>query len=137
MRKYKKSKKEDWQHSQLLPQHIDTIIKKGCRFGNTTDGHSNRFGEFDESSRYYFNRVDSHLASRAKYRIMAIYKKGVQSVAGYTVRARQDKDGYKFFIDRGWVLVRASGTEPLIRFYAEADTPAKVDELLAAVVKPK
>ncbi len=92
---------------------------------------------FDEYGEHYFNRIDVHLTLKEKNRIMAIYKKGVQSVAGYTVRARQDKDGYKFFVDGGWVLVRASGTEPLIRFYAEADTPAKVDELLAAVVKPK
>ncbi len=92
---------------------------------------------FDEFGGHYFNRVDSHLTPKEKDRIMAIYKKGVQSIAGYPVRARQDKDGYKFFIDGGWVLVRASGTEPLIRFYAEADVPAKVDELLAAVTEPK
>ncbi len=92
---------------------------------------------FDEYGGHYFNRIDAHLTPKEKDRIIAVYKKGVQSIAGYPVRARQDKDGYKFFIDNGWVLVRASGTEPLIRFYAEADTQAKVDELLEAVTKTK
>ena len=40
------------------------------------------------------------------------------------------KDGYKFFVDKGWLLIRASGTEPLIRFYAEADSIGRVIELL-------
>ena len=54
---------------------------------------------------------------------------------GSPVTGRLDTDGFKFFVDHGWVLVRASGTEPLIRFYAEADSMAKVDALLAAATK--
>lgn len=92
---------------------------------------------FDEFGGHYFNRIDHHLTPKEKDRIMAIYKRGIRSIAGYPVRARQDKDGHKFFIDGGWILVRASGTEPLIRYYAEADTPEKVDEVLAAVTKQK
>ena len=39
------------------------------------------------------------------------------------VRTRTD-DGYKFYLDDGsWVLMRMSGTEPLMRVYAEATTP--------------
>jgi len=32
--------------------------------------------------------------------------------------------------DRGWVLVRASGTEPLLRLYAEAKTESQLQEIL-------
>ena len=39
-------------------------------------------------------------------------------------------DGFKLILKNGWVLVRASGTEPLIRFYAEADSPELVERLL-------
>ena len=39
-------------------------------------------------------------------------------------------DGYKFFVENGWLLIRASGTEPLIRFYSEADSMNKVNELI-------
>jgi phosphomannomutase len=40
-------------------------------------------------------------------------------------------DGFKFWIDdREWLLVRLSGTEPLVRVYAEASTPERRDALL-------
>ncbi|NOY37916.1 MAG: phosphoglucomutase/phosphomannomutase family protein [Chlorobi bacterium] len=42
-------------------------------------------------------------------------------------------DGYKFFFnDHEWLMIRASGTEPLLRTYAEAETPERVDEILKA-----
>jgi len=48
-------------------------------------------------------------------------------------------DGVKFFLDAAtegngaepWVLFRASGTEPLLRIYAEAASPALVEEILS------
>jgi alpha-D-glucose phosphate-specific phosphoglucomutase len=49
------------------------------------------------------------------------------------VRTRTD-DGFKFYLDDGsWALIRMSGTEPLMRVYSEAATPARVDELIAAL----
>jgi phosphomannomutase len=46
------------------------------------------------------------------------------------VRVRSD-DGFKFYLaDGSWVLMRMSGTEPLMRVYAEAPTDARVEELL-------
>jgi phosphomannomutase len=42
-------------------------------------------------------------------------------------------DGFKFWVDDGsWLLVRFSGTEPLVRVYAEASSPGLRDALLAA-----
>lgn len=42
-------------------------------------------------------------------------------------------DGFKFFLDDGsWLLVRASGTEPLVRVYTEATSPELRDALLVA-----
>ena len=47
--------------------------------------------------------------------------------------ALDTNDGFKFWLDDGsWLLVRASGTEPLVRVYTEATTEAIRDELLAA-----
>ena len=51
------------------------------------------------------------------------------------VRARSD-DGFKFYFDDGsWVLVRFSGTEPLMRVYSEAPTREEVDALIGAMIK--
>ena len=55
-------------------------------------------------------------------------------VAGVAVERVRDDDGYKFFLrDGSWVLLRASGTEPLIRVYSEADSPEAVQARLAAL----
>jgi phosphomannomutase len=86
----------------------------------------------DEFGWFYFNRNDARLTEKEKNRIMAFYKKGPKQIAGFPVQRIETKDGFKLFVENGWVLVRASGTEPLIRFYAEAETPEKVEALLKA-----
>jgi len=57
------------------------------------------------------------------------------SVGGHSVRPvpLETRDGVKFFLaDGSWLLVRFSGTEPLVRVYAEATAAALRDELLVA-----
>jgi phosphomannomutase len=52
---------------------------------------------------------------------------------GRVVRSRTD-DGFKFYLEDGsWVLIRFSGTEPLIRVYSEAGSGERVKQLLAAL----
>ncbi len=46
-------------------------------------------------------------------------------------------DGYKFYVKNGWLLIRSSGTEPLLRYYAEADSINLVNELLDEAIKLK
>ncbi len=77
-------------------------------------------------------RVDMHVTEKEKAAIMKKYAKGVSTIGGFAVTGRKDTDGHKFFVDGAWVLIRASGTEPLIRFYAEAETVDKAEALLAA-----
>jgi phosphomannomutase len=86
----------------------------------------------NEFGQHEFNRIDLHVTEKEKTAIMKRYQRGVKEIAGYNVTGMKDTDGHKFFVDGGWVLVRASGTEPLIRFYAEADSTEKVDALLKA-----
>jgi len=89
----------------------------------------------DEFGYHEFKRIDTHVTDKEKNAIMKKFQKGVNDIAGYPVKGRKDTDGSKFFVDGGWVLVRASGTEPLVRFYAEADSTEKVDELLEAATQ--
>jgi len=59
-----------------------------------------------------------------------------ESVAGEKVTAVSNLDGVKLhFGDRGWLLHRLSGTEPLIRVYAEHEDPAAVESLLDETAK--
>jgi phosphomannomutase len=53
------------------------------------------------------------------------------SLAGAEITRVSQVDGIKFYIDDGnWLLVRASGTEPLLRLYAESESLAKAEALI-------
>lgn len=60
----------------------------------------------------------------------------VREIAGNPVRRIATEDGFKFFLDDDqWVLLRFSGTEPLLRIFAEGDSPQKAQMLLEAAQK--
>ena len=67
--------------------------------------------------------------------MVGFYATKPKKVGMFAIHTLDATDGYKMFVDGGWFLVRASGTEPLIRFYAEAATPEKVSALLSAAMK--
>jgi len=46
------------------------------------------------------------------------------------IRVREDDGTKLYFEDGSWVLLRFSGTEPVLRIFAEAETPAKARELV-------
>jgi phosphomannomutase len=89
----------------------------------------------DEFGVHEFRRVDMRLSEKEKESVMKRFRLGVTEIGGYAVTGRNDTDGHKFFVDDGWLLVRASGTEPLIRVYAEGGSTAMVDALLAGVTQ--
>ncbi len=54
-------------------------------------------------------------------------------IAGLKVQKIDRTDGTKFLFENdAWLLLRASGTEPVVRVYAESSTQAKVQELIDA-----
>lgn len=54
-------------------------------------------------------------------------------MAGQSVRDVQTTDGVKFVLaDESWLLIRPSGTEPVLRVYAEGTSPDSVDAMLAS-----
>jgi phosphomannomutase len=65
-----------------------------------------------------------------------IRKRLPKKVAGNPILDVMDFDGVKVFIEGGhWVLMRPSGTEPLIRTYAETDSPKKTQALLETAAR--
>jgi len=86
-----------------------------------------------------YARHDHHLPrddyAQERRRILGLLaERSPQEVAGVRVAATRVDDGYKFtLIDGSWVLLRASGTEPLIRVYSEAATADEVAARLAAL----
>ncbi|MHB9034587.1 MAG: phosphoglucomutase/phosphomannomutase family protein, partial [Anaerolineae bacterium] len=60
----------------------------------------------------------------------------ITSVAGYPVISISTIDGTKLVLDNDqWVLLRFSGTEPLLRIYVEGDSPEKARALLEGAQK--
>ncbi|MGQ9755404.1 MAG: phosphoglucomutase/phosphomannomutase family protein [Desulfotomaculales bacterium] len=75
--------------------------------------------------RVYSERVDIRTAPAAKERVLErLNSLAPASLGGCPVKERVTVDGLKLVRDDGaWVLVRASGTEPVFRVYTEAGTP--------------
>ena len=85
-----------------------------------------------EIGTFHFQRVDCHLE---KERIEKMQKelqtKKIGHLAGEQVASTNFIDGFKFILaDNSWLLIRASGTEPLVRIYAESPDAKKVSRLL-------
>ncbi len=55
---------------------------------------------------------------------------GLRQIAGRQVKAVDTLDGFKHLMSDGWLLVRPSGTEPVLRVYAEAPTRSEAEELV-------
>jgi phosphomannomutase len=83
---------------------------------------------------FSFDRNDVHLPEEKKQQIIADCKARKFSAFGnYTVQRVEDLDGYKHFLsDDSWVMIRPSGTEPLLRIYAEAEDMKEVQKILKA-----
>jgi phosphomannomutase len=92
-----------------------------------------------EFGEHHYGRVDLELRPGQKERAMERYSDGkVKSVLQWPVARRENLDGIKLYLGQiGWVMLRASGTEPMLRIYSEtnsaAATRAILDEVCSAV----
>jgi len=82
--------------------------------------------------RFSFDRDDLHLTDEKKHAIINRCKEGtIDNIGSRNVNRVESIDGYKFYLsDDEWLLVRPSGTEPVLRVYAQAADPGKVRSLL-------
>ncbi len=83
---------------------------------------------------FKFERNDLHINESLKQKIIAACQSDAYTNFGtYQVRNIQKIDGYKYFFDDDrWVMIRPSGTEPVLRTYAEAPTMEEVRTILKA-----
>ncbi len=89
---------------------------------------------------HFYGRRDLHIPEEIKQGAIKRAKaEETKQLGKYSVLRKESLDGIKFFLDAptlgngadAWVLFRASGTEPLLRIYAEAASPEMVSEILA------
>lgn len=85
---------------------------------------------------FKFERNDLHISEELKQSIIkSCNNNEYKSFGEYKVRELQTLDGYKYFFDDDrWVMIRPSGTEPVLRIYAEAPTLEEAREILKSTV---
>ncbi|MGH9772448.1 MAG: phosphoglucomutase/phosphomannomutase family protein [Candidatus Acidiferrales bacterium] len=91
-------------------------------------------GEFGE---HHYGRVDLTLKDGKAERAVAHFADvKFQHLLDWPIARREDLDGIKMYLaDVGWVMVRASGTEHMLRIYAETTRPETTRRVLEEVTK--
>jgi phosphomannomutase len=87
-----------------------------------------------EFGEHHYGRVDLELRPGQKERAIACFGDSkLTRVLDWPVVKREDLDGVKVYLgDVGWVMVRASGTEPMLRIYCETTGPETTRRILEA-----
>ncbi len=115
----------------------NVMAEEGKTLGELVADLQSEFGE------HQYARIDLHLENSIKESAIARARAGVDSFAGMKVTHVETLDGVKFFLNdpsaanktnpaKTWLLLRASGTEPLLRIYSEASSRESVHALLEA-----
>ena len=107
--------------------------------------HGKRLGELvamlhREHGEHHYGRVDLTLKDGQKEKALAYFAApNLQKFLDWPVVRREDLDGVKFYLaDIGWGMVRASGTEPMLRVYSETtrpETTRRVLDEIAAIAR--
>jgi phosphomannomutase len=86
---------------------------------------------------FAFERNDLHLEEAVKEKIVKRCREGnIKSFGSYKVVRTEDIDGWKYFFNENeWLMIRASGTEPVLRTYAESSSRENAQKILDAAKK--
>ncbi len=105
---------------------LETVAVPGKGLGQQLDEIMDEIGHF------HYRRIDTHIEADKKEALLRQLKDAPPTViAGRDVADTNFSDGFKFIFDNGdWLLIRPSGTEPVLRLYSEAGDSAMVDALL-------
>ena len=123
----------------------NVMAEEGKTLGRLVEDLQEKYG------RHYYGRRDLHLTAEVMQRALQRVAARPATFGSYRVKHVEDLDGFKFFLDvpdsvpdhsatpratpaEAWVLVRGSGTEPLMRVYCEAASPETVSRILDATV---
>lgn len=105
---------------------LEIMAHNGIKMSELVSNLQEEYGPF------FYRREDLHLddatVAHAKTRLNALT---LSELAGRKVVASSRMDGYHFLRDDdSWLLIRTSGTEPLLRVYSEARTMEDVNKML-------
>ena len=86
---------------------------------------------FDRVGEHYYDRIDTPFTGDRKSREQMILNAHPETLGGLKVVGLNTTDGFQFKLeDGGWLLIRFSGTEPIMRVYCETTHKDKVKAIL-------
>jgi phosphomannomutase len=86
---------------------------------------------FSKVGAHYYDRIDTEFRGEKTSRQHAIISAKPKMIGGLEVSGLNTMDGYKFSLeDGGFLLIRFSGTEPIIRVYTETTHKDRVQDIL-------
>jgi phosphomannomutase len=105
---------------------LDFMVKTGKNPSQLLDYLYSRVGP------HHYRRIDIKFPEEQRQAIIRrVSDNPPTSIDGVKVVKLDTRDGYRFLLeDKTWLLVRFSGTEPLLRIYAETDSPNRAIRLL-------
>jgi phosphomannomutase len=115
----------------------NVMAEEGKTLGQLVAAMQEKYGHHE------YGRIDLHIPDDLKNAAIARARAGVKEFAGMPVERVETLDGIKFYLDnpearskpnaaKTWLLLRASGTEPLLRIYSESTSKESVTKLLEA-----
>jgi len=112
-----------------------TIIEYMAKTGKSLDDLIKEVTKI--TGKFAYKRVDLHITEEKKQAILKNCRENRYTSFGkFKISRIEDLDGYKFFFNNDeWLMIRASGTEPVLRVYAEAATGAEADRIMADAAK--
>jgi len=110
---------------------MEAVAMAGAPLSSLVDEMVHEFGD------YHYDRQDLHRPSdEIRAAMERLSHSPPERIAGHAVSGVDPLDGLKLLLgDEGWLLLRASGTEAVLRVYAEARSPSTVAALLAEGVR--
>ncbi len=107
---------------------LDLMVKTGKTPSQLIDYLYSKVGP------HHYDRIDIEFPAAERRKIVDRVKAKLSGeIAGIGIIKVDTADGFRFTLaDTSWLLIRFSGTEPLLRIYAETSTPAGVKKLLEA-----
>ncbi len=86
---------------------------------------------------FEYDRYDLHISEEIKQNVIKnCTEDNYKNFGKYNIVGRETIDGWKYFLnDEDWTMIRASGTEPVLRVYAQSNNRANVIDVLESVKK--
>jgi alpha-D-glucose phosphate-specific phosphoglucomutase len=105
---------------------LDFMVKTGKRPSQLLNYLYSKVGP------HYYERIDSHIPKGKRQAIIDRLTSGsIDTIAATGVTKVDTTDGFRFFLgNESWLLIRFSGTEPLVRIYSEAESLERARVLL-------